>query len=40
VTVVNDRTGGRFTASCILTARERDILLAGGLLALTKQRQR
>ena len=40
LTVVNDRTGGRFTASCILTARERDILLAGGLLALTKQRQR
>ncbi len=40
VTVVNDRIGGRFTASCILTARERDILLAGGLLALTKQRQR
>jgi aconitate hydratase len=40
VTVVNARTGSQFTASCILTAREREILLAGGLLALTKQRQR
>src|SRR5207244_3007705 len=25
VTVVNERTGARFTASCVLTARERDI---------------
>jgi len=36
VTVVNERSGTRFTASCILTPRERDILLAGGLLALTR----
>ena len=36
VTVVNERTGARFTASCVLTARERDILLAGGLLAHTR----
>src|SRR5207249_3910041 len=35
-TVVNERTGARFTASCVLTARERDILLAGGLLAHTR----
>lgn len=38
VTVVNARSGVRFTASCVLTARERDILLAGGLLAHTKAR--
>jgi aconitate hydratase len=36
VTVINQRSGARFTASCILTPRERDILLAGGLLALTR----
>jgi hypothetical protein len=36
VTVENARTGARFTASCVLTARERDILLAGGILAHTK----
>src|SRR5262249_58687087 len=29
VTVVNRRTGTTFTASCPLTPRERDILLAG-----------
>jgi aconitase A len=36
VTLVNTRTGARFTASCTLTPRERDILLAGGILAHTK----
>lgn len=38
VTVVNTRTGRAFDASCVLTTRERDILLAGGLLALTGAR--
>jgi aconitate hydratase len=37
VSVVNGRTGASFTASCVLTARERDILLAGGLLAHTRR---
>jgi aconitate hydratase len=36
VTVENTRTGVRFTASCALTPRERDILLAGGILAHTR----
>ncbi|HEU4368181.1 MAG TPA: aconitate hydratase [Methylomirabilota bacterium] len=36
VTLVNTRSGARFTATCTLTARERDILLAGGILAHTK----
>jgi aconitate hydratase len=36
VTVENARTGVRFTASCPLTPRERDILLAGGILAHTR----
>jgi aconitate hydratase len=36
VTVENTRTGVRFTASCALTAREREILLAGGILAHTR----
>jgi aconitate hydratase len=36
VTVTNERSGTSFTVSCILTPRERDILLAGGLLALTR----
>jgi aconitate hydratase len=36
VTIENMRTGARFTASCVLTPRERDILLAGGILAHTK----
>jgi aconitate hydratase len=36
VTLVNGRSGTRFTASCTLTPRERDILLAGGILAHTK----
>jgi hypothetical protein len=33
--VVNERTGRVFHARCVLTHRERDILLAGGLLAQT-----
>jgi len=36
VTVVNARTGAAFTASCVLTPREREILLDGGILAHTK----
>jgi aconitate hydratase len=36
VTVENTRTGVRFTTSCPLTPRERDILLAGGILAHTR----
>jgi hypothetical protein len=36
VTVVNTRSGAAFDASCVLTPRERDLLLAGGLLAHTK----
>jgi aconitate hydratase len=39
VPVVNTRTGAGFTTSCVLTPREREILLAGGLLALTSQRR-
>jgi aconitate hydratase len=38
VSVLDARTGWRFSASCVLTARERDVLLAGGLLAYTKGR--
>ena len=38
VTVTNRRTGASFRATCILTPRELEILLAGGLLALTRQR--
>jgi aconitate hydratase len=38
VTVVNTRTGRAFDTSCVLTSREREILLAGGLLALTGTR--
>ena len=37
VRVVNARTGAAFTASCALTPRERDLLLAGGVLTHTKQ---
>jgi aconitate hydratase len=37
VTVVSERNGRRHTARCVLTPRERDILLAGGLLARTRQ---
>src|SRR5262249_35573332 len=35
VRVVNQRTGRAMTARCALTPREREILLAGGVLALT-----
>jgi aconitate hydratase len=35
VRVVNQRTGRAFDTSCVLTPRERDILLAGGLLRQT-----
>ena len=35
VTVVDQRTGARFRMRCILSPRERDMLLAGGLLAQT-----
>jgi len=35
VHVINERTGKSFRARCLLTPRERDILLAGGLLAQT-----
>lgn len=35
IAVTNERTGKAFQARCILTPRERDILLAGGLLAQT-----
>jgi aconitate hydratase len=38
VRVINTRTGATFTVSCVLTPRERDILLDGGLLAHTKAR--
>ena len=39
VTVTNTRRAASFTASCIMTPREHDILLARGLLAQTKSRQ-
>src|SRR5713101_1366170 len=35
IAVTNERTGTAFQARCVLTPRERDILLAGGLLAQT-----
>jgi type II secretory pathway component PulM len=35
VAVKNERTGKAFHMRCVLTPRERDILLAGGLLAQT-----
>jgi aconitate hydratase len=35
VAVVHERSGHRFRARCLVTPRERDILLAGGLLART-----
>ena len=40
VSVRNTRSGSGFTASCALSPREREILLAGGLLACTKAAQR
>jgi predicted aconitate hydratase len=39
VRVVNTRSGVSFTASCPMTPREREILLGGGLLALTRARR-
>ena len=36
VMVTNTRTGVTFETTCVLTPRERDILLAGGVLAHTK----
>jgi aconitate hydratase len=36
VWIVNTRSGATFTASSVLTPRERDILLAGGVLAHTR----
>jgi aconitate hydratase len=36
VSVENTRTGAAFSASCVLTPREREILLSGGILAHTK----
>jgi aconitate hydratase len=36
VSATNTRTGVAFTVSCVLTPREREILLAGGLLAHTR----
>jgi len=35
VTIVDGRDGRRFQVRCVVTPRERDILLAGGLLAKT-----
>ncbi|HEX6774546.1 MAG TPA: aconitate hydratase, partial [Methylomirabilota bacterium] len=35
IAVTNERTGATFHARCLLTTRERDLLLAGGLLAQT-----
>ncbi len=36
IAITNTRNGAHFTASCVLTSRERDILLAGGVLAHTR----
>ncbi len=36
IAVTNTRTGATFTTTCVLTPREREILLAGGVLAHTK----
>jgi aconitate hydratase len=38
VRALDTRTGRTFSTSCVLTPRERDILLAGGLLAHTRDR--
>ena len=35
IAVTDERTGRTFQTRCVLTPRERDILLAGGLLAQT-----
>jgi aconitate hydratase len=37
IVVTNTRTGLTFETTCVLTPREREILLAGGVLAHTKQ---
>jgi aconitate hydratase len=39
VQILNTRTGATFTASCVLTPRERELLLAGGVLAHTRARR-
>jgi aconitate hydratase len=39
VVALNQRTGARFRMRCILSPRERDMLLAGGLLAQTAGRR-
>jgi aconitate hydratase len=39
IRVTNTRTGTSFTVSCVLTPRERDILLDGGLLSHTRLRK-
>jgi aconitate hydratase len=36
IAVTNTRTGATFATTCVLTPREREILLAGGVLAHTK----
>src|SRR5215510_6151468 len=36
ITIVNTRSGAGFTATCVLTPREREILLSGGILAHTR----
>jgi aconitate hydratase len=36
VTVTNTRIGATFETTCVLSPRERDVLLAGGVLAHTK----
>jgi aconitate hydratase len=38
ITAINERAGTRFRLRCLLTPRERDMLLAGGLLAQTAAR--
>jgi aconitate hydratase len=40
IVVTNTRTGVTFKTTCVLTPREREILLAGGVLAHTKGAQR
>jgi len=38
IRVTNMRSGTEFTVSCVLTPRERDILLSGGVLAHTREK--
>jgi aconitate hydratase len=40
ITVTNTRTGTTFKTTCVLSSRERDVLLAGGVLAHTKGTKR